>query len=1486
MEKKLQRVFLIALLLLRFQNSFSQGETYNWYFGNTAGINFPNGGAPVAVTNGSMSHVHANATISDANGNLLFYTNGINVWNQNHVLMPNGFGLGSNPNSIQTIIIKRPGSNILYYIFTINITTDELRYSVVDMSLNAGLGDVTIKNTLLDDPISTKCTAVKHCNGTDIWLITHGQGNNQYKAFLITAAGVSVTPVISALGSVNVSPRGTLKASCLGRKIAHCQLDGVSFLDLADFNASTGVVSNVINLQASMAGQYGLEFSPNETRLYVTRSIPFSDMLWQYNLCAGSPAAIISSSIAIATNPGTNLNGLQLGPDGKIYVAQNSEQFIGVINNPNTLGLGCNYVMNGPSLAGKVCYYGFPNFVQSYLKPKPAPFTSTLICLNGSFTSPTVLTNYCTNTGNAITSYGWNFGDPGSGPANVSSLANPTHAFSSAGTYTVRLVLNNNCGSDTLKQTVTVVTPSLSVTGATICPGTNTTLTVSGGANYTWTPGPITGSIVAITPTANTVYTVQSNSGGCVASATTSAIMKSLPSLTVTANTPLCVGQNLNLFCSTAPTYTWTGPLGFNSNLQSPNVNSVTLANTGTYSVSITGTNNCVNSASINVLVNPIPVVVVNNPTVCVGQNINLTSNGGINYLWTGPLGYNSAQQNPIINNATLGMAGQYSVLVTAASGCATTAIANVSVLNAPSPTITANSPCVGGTLQLNGTGGISYTWNGPNSFTSSVQNPNINNVSLAASGNYSLIVAVGSCTAQTNLNVIVNGLPTVTVQSNSPICENQSINLIGSAAQSYTWNGPSGFNSNLQSPNIVNASVANTGIYSLTVMNTNSCVNSTTLNVAVNAQPTVLVNNPTLCVGQAINLTSNGGNSYSWLGPLGFSSNQQNPIITNASLGMSGQYTVTVVSANGCSNTAISNVNISNAPTPTINFNTVCVGGTLQLNTNTNQTYSWAGPNNFTSTVQNPSLSNVGIVASGAYSLVISAISGCTSQAIANVTINPLPVVNFTATNISCFGLTDGMIQANASLGNGPYNYQWSTTPIQTGTLANSLSNGIYSCTVTDAVGCVNTGTAQIIEPSQINLSINSNTTMACAGSFINLNGNVTGGTGPINYSWTPGPNTANYLVTENVSGNNSWTYAYILSVSDQNGCTKIDSIKLTYVPNPTLSATSKTICVDQLNTGSQSIPLEVSGASSYTWLPTNQTGGVINVSVLASPLSYTILGESNGCISQTTAVIVVKQKPAITAYANKVSGCVPLCINLNSISSASITSYIWIINNSSYSTSNVVNNYCFTEAGQHEIALTVEDVNGCVNNITPINVTVFPKPHADFIFAPVKPIAGVDKVTFTDASHGTPIQEWNWYFMNQVNYTSQIQHPDFMYENAGTYPVALVVKSDKGCLDTLIKVISVIESFALYVPNAFTPNGDGLNDIFKAKGIDFVDFQMTIYDRWGELLFTTKDFNEGWNGKYRNIDCKDDVYVWKINVSDETGKRREQTGKVTLLK
>jgi hypothetical protein len=368
----------IFFILLIFISLFSQAQKQGniWCFAEYSGLDFT-AGTPVPITNGQIHSTGDNSegcsSICDSTGKLLFYASPNNIWNRNHSFMSNGTGLLGGISSTQgVLIIPQPGSNDLFYVFTLdefqNNLVNGLRYSIVNMCFDNGLGavDSTNKNILLLDSTGEKMTATFHSNGTDIWLVTRKHFSNEFYSFLITPSGIS-NPIISAVGWANPQKGipnaiGQMKISPDGSKLAFAVENQVpNIVQLFDFNNSTGIVSNSIDLPTSTnsGGAYGVSFSPDNSKLYIWGPAPTG--LNQFNLSSNIPDTIKNSLFNVPWTGGYGGTGLQLANNGKIYVCQPPN--IGVINFPNLAGSACNFVGNAMTSNSS---YTFPGFIDNF----------------------------------------------------------------------------------------------------------------------------------------------------------------------------------------------------------------------------------------------------------------------------------------------------------------------------------------------------------------------------------------------------------------------------------------------------------------------------------------------------------------------------------------------------------------------------------------------------------------------------------------------------------------------------------------------------------------------------------------------------------------------------------------------------------------------------------------------------------------------------------------------------------------------------------------------------------------------------------------------------------------------------------------------------------------------------------------------------------------------------------------------------------------
>jgi hypothetical protein len=445
----MKRIIILTILIAFNQQLNAQNEFNNWFFGANLAFDF-SGGNPVLIAGSTMNQAEGNATVSDASGNLLFYTSGTTIWNKNHVVMTNGSGLLGHTSSTQSaIIVQKPLSTTIYYVFTADAETwpNGIRYTEVDMSLSAGFGAVTAnKNILLRTPSCEKLTAVRHCNNVDVWVISHDYNSNTFRTWLVNSTGVIVTPVNSNTGyvptSVTQQGYGYLKSNTDGSKLAAAYYGAPNSssgnrVEIYDFNKSTGQVSNALSL-GNVNGAYGVEFSASGRYLYASTNPGY---LYQWDLCSSN---IIGSKFQIA-NVGAFGGALQIAPDNKIYLVRGINKWVARINNPEVYGFGCGFV-DQAIITPTNTNFGLPNFPSYYLRPRD-DFIYTVNCTSVQFNA-LINNNSCIN--NVAPSLNWSLGD-----GTTSTINNPLHTYFSPGNYQVELIINYPCYSDTVLKTVT-----------------------------------------------------------------------------------------------------------------------------------------------------------------------------------------------------------------------------------------------------------------------------------------------------------------------------------------------------------------------------------------------------------------------------------------------------------------------------------------------------------------------------------------------------------------------------------------------------------------------------------------------------------------------------------------------------------------------------------------------------------------------------------------------------------------------------------------------------------------------------------------------------------------------------------------------------------------------------------------------------------------------------------------------------------------------
>jgi gliding motility-associated-like protein len=561
-----------TMLLFAFMCGYGQGYYNHWFFGNNAGLDFSSG-SPIGV-GGNLSTDEGCSSISDGSGNLLFYTDGITVWNKNFVAMPNGTGLFGNTSSTQSaLIVPKPGSTTQYFIITTPVGGGAITYSIADMTLAGGLGDITAtKNVVLHAASTERVTAIRLINCSDFWIIGHEPENNVFFAYKLTSTGFSASPVLSAIGSVHSGASnyiGYLRSSHNGNKLA-IAIRYLNLFEIFDFNKLNGVISNAITFPSSYPFSYGMEFSPDDSRLYVSGGLG-TNYIYQINMNAGSNAAIISSSTLIKNITSLCMGALQLGPDNKIYSARWNDPSIGVINAPNLVGTLCNFVDSQVVLSlGSYSFGGLPNFfgMNPVLSVSPGTTIDTSFCQGQTINL----------SGGAAASYTWSNGSSDS----LISVSTP-------GIYWVK-ASNDQCFYYTDSMFVTLnPLPNVNLGRDTfLCPGQSITLNGGASLSFNWSNGSTMSSINVSTPG---TYWLQVNNGLCSAEDSILIAFNSVPKINFNADTTFCLGESLKLSAANPnSSYLW----------QDNSTNSTLLVTQpGTYWVLVS--NNCgVTSDTIN----------------------------------------------------------------------------------------------------------------------------------------------------------------------------------------------------------------------------------------------------------------------------------------------------------------------------------------------------------------------------------------------------------------------------------------------------------------------------------------------------------------------------------------------------------------------------------------------------------------------------------------------------------------------------------------------------------------------------------------------------------------------------------------------------------------------------------------------------------------------------------------------------------------------
>ncbi len=982
----------------------------------------------------------------------------------------------------------------------------------------------------------------------------------------------------------------------------------------------------------------------------------------------------------------------------------------------------------------------------------------------------------------------------------TSALEDPTVSVNGTYTFTVINPANGCQVQATAFVTLDDVTPNVTANGGILTcalpsfalQGNSTTPNVT----WAWTgPGTFTSTVQNPTAMDAGTYTlvVTSTANGCTASTTTQ--------LTADQNTPVASSTTGILTCtlqslvlngnSTLPsTYSWSGP-SFTSSIQNP---TVTVG--GDYTLTVTSGNGCTDVATVTVgsdKVAPGATTVGDTLTCAATQiQINANSTAGILYAWTGPNNFTSTQQNPTVGNS-----GLYTVLVTGANGCTSTANATVST-NTNTASLSIANPqvltCALPNVPLNATIGTnpssplqSVAWTGPSSFTSTIEDPIVMTL-----GTYILTATFeNGCSTSTQVAVTQDiDTPGAVAQGGTITCVVLSTVLNAtstSLAASYAWAGPNSFTSSLEDP-----TVTESGTYTLVVTGVNGCISTATASVILDA---IL---PTATAASSNNLdcdelstllsgmSATNGVGYAWAGPNNYTSTVQNPTVDKP-----GDYVLTVTALNGCK--TLDTISVSQnivIPDASVTGATIdCISGQAPLSASSNTasvTYAWTGPNNFTSTQQNPT---VGV--DGNYVLTVTALNGCTFSATAIVLKNTLsPEVSLAgAGTITCLveelTLVGTIVTPNATgvwtLPNGQTNANSSITV---------SAPGIYTYVVTAQNGCVSSPT------STVDLDTDSPEGLTATGGLINCSfptisiasSSTTAG---VQYAWSgPGGYTSAVANPNNIV--NAGTYTIVVT-NPTNGCTSSQEVEVTQdptVPDILVAADSLTCLVP-------SVTLEATTTTAgvtFQWSGPNGFSSTLEDPSVSAPGDYVVVATAtSGCTASFNYNIIQNiNLPNLTASGDTITCTVPTGTLVSASTTAGV-SYAWTGPGGFTST---VPSPTVSLTGTYTIVVTSS--NGCTSVKT---VEIAPDASIPQVSVSTGVITcNVTSVQLGATSNNTPAATWLWTGPGITAANSTLQNPTVTV--AGNYTV--VATAPNGCDNTTGgSVIADTQGPTVSIPN-----------------------------------------------------------------------------------
>ncbi len=959
------------------------------------------------------------------------------------------------------------------------------------------------------------------------------------------------------------------------------------------------------------------------------------------------------------------------------------------------------------------------------------------------------------------------------------------------------------------------------------------------------------------------------------------------------------------------------------------------------------GSGACPRADTLIIVVNDPPVSNAGlDTTICSGASGSIGGSPVIGYFysWTPSTGLSSSiASNPAItevNAGTTPLVLNYSVITTdAASGCMS--LDQVVVTINPTPTITPAGPFCNTdpaiTLTSNISGG---TW-----FGTGITNTSTGafNPALATLGNNSIVyTASGICPDSDNMTIVVGVKPLSNAGTDLTICSGTAGN-IGvplTAGNSYSWLPSAGLSSSTVSdPGITTLNTGTIPLVTTYTVTTSasgaSCQSIDSVIVTVNPQPDLQITDPVaVCSPSTVDITlaavtsgtTGGGVMSYWLNSLATTS-----LSSPAAITTSGTYYIKLTALGGCTDIqpVIVTVNPAQASSAGADI-TLCTGdtGNIGVPAVLGNTYSWNPTTGLTnSTISNPSITLTNSGASpviSTYTLTTTSTS-CASTDIVNVTVNPLASADAGPAQAICAsnGATlAGVIGASVTTGtwsggNGTYSPNNTTlnaiyTPDLTEIIAGSVT---LTLTTNDPPGsCLAASssiTISINVPPIINAGLDDT---ICVGGTALLAGLVGGAA--TNGSWTGGSGTyspdntsSNAVYTPGLSETQTGTASLIFTSDDPAGpCASVsDTMVINISTSPIANAgANQNSCDGSIITlagtigGSATTGTWTGGGGTYS--PNNSTLNAVytpsNAEYAQDSVVLTLTTNNPAgppCIATSSNVIIyLNNNPVVNFTVNDTAGCPVYCVNFTDLTvaggSATLSTWNWDFGDNTAGSDIPGPSHCYSQSGSYNVTLTATFSNSCSGTLSISQmVDVFSNPVAKFDPSPNPSTVTHPEITFSDQS-STDVNYWFWNFGDGDTLTTTTQSPVHLFpsDSVGVYSASLIVRNAFGCLDTAIHEIVIGPEFSFFIPSSFTPNNDGINDNFSGHGVGIIKYELMIFDRWGNLVFHSDDLDKAWDGKANHgaDRAQQDVYAWKVVLTDVFRKKHNYIGTVTIVK